>query len=334
MSRWLGALLCIFAVVCASAPAAAHEVRPAYLEIRQTASRDYAITWKQPTLGEMAIHLAPSLSSGWLNAPPIDQYAAEGYLIRRWNIHSAVPLSGQRLEVEGLANTITDVLVRLRPLGAPSSDLILRPESPAATLDTAVRATATWSFLFLGIQHILTGPDHLLFVLGLILIVRDRWSLLKTISAFTLSHSLTLAAATLGLIQVSPPVINALIALSILFVAPEALRAMTGGDSLTIRHTWIVAFTFGLLHGLGFARGLSTLGLDRGSLAQGLLLFNLGVEIGQLAFVGLVLALVRAARLMLIRWSRPIAMAPAYVIGALGAMWTLQYVGVLLGSAP
>jgi hypothetical protein len=157
--------------------------------------------------------------------------------------------------------------------------------------------------------------------------------LLKTITAFTAAHSLTLAAATLGNIQLSTPLLNALIALSILFVAPEAVRAARGGTSLTIRYPWIVAFAFGLLHGMGFANGLSTLGLEKGALVGALALFNVGVEIGQLAFLAVVLGLVRSFRLMAVSWPPPVAALPAYAVGALGAMWTFQYSAILLGAA-
>jgi len=320
----------------AACATAAHELRPAYLEISQTGADAYQVTWKQPTMGDVAIHLTPHLSNGWLERAPSDQYASAGYLVRLWTIQAreAAPLDGRTVEIEGLADTITDVLVRVRPRGGAPIDTILRPESPRFRIDLGHRPpTALPAFLLLGVRHILTGPDHLLFVLGLLLIVRERWTLLKTVSAFTLAHSLTLAAATLGRIQLSAPLLNTLIALSILFIAPEAIRARRGGQSLTTRHPWVVAFVFGLLHGLGFANGLSTLGLDRGAIVAALLLFNLGVEIGQLAFIALVLALRRSFRLMAIAWPLPLQLSPGYAIGVLGAMWTLQYGALLVGAA-
>lgn len=314
--------------------AAAHEVRPAYLQIDQTGPASYAITWKQPTMGDVAIHLVPHLSNRWLEADPADQYAADGFLIKQWTVTGQKPgaLESQTISVEGLSDTITDVFVRVRLLGGQGVDEILRPQNPQAKLTLAGAApSGLLSFLVLGIQHILSGPDHLLFVLGLLLIVRDRWMLLKTVTAFTAAHSLTLALATLGHIQLPVPLLNALVALSILFVAPEAIRAARGGTSLTIRHTWVVAFAFGLLHGLGFANGLSTLGLPKAELVPALALFNIGVEIGQLAFLALVFALRRSFRLMALSWPRAVTRLPAYSIGALGAMWTVQYGAVALG---
>jgi hydrogenase/urease accessory protein HupE len=334
MRPWLLALLLACGLLRGQA-AAAHEVRPAYLEIDQTGPGAYVAIWKQPVMGEVAIHLVPHLSNGWLEQPPADQYATGGFLIRRWNFRDAAasPLEGRSVSIEGLQNTITDVFVRIRLQNGQGIDTIVRPEAPQFRIALKAGApTAVGAFLLLGIEHILSGPDHLLFVLGLLLIVRDRWRLLKTVTAFTAAHSLTLAWATLGHIQVSEPLLNALIALSILFLAPEVARAARGGTSLTLRYPWVVAFAFGLLHGMGFASGLSTLGLEKGALVAALALFNLGVEIGQLAFVGVVLALIRASRWLRLTWPRPIAALPAYAIGALGAMWAFQYGAIALGA--
>ncbi len=333
MRRRAAALALLFGLLTGRS-AVGHEVRPAYLEIDQTGPATYSAIWKQPVMGDVAIHLVPHLSNGWLDRPPVDQYATGGFLIRQWKQSAAqpAPLQGATVSIDGLQDTITDVFVRIRLKNGEGVDTIVRPEAPQFRIDLKAGAPTTISaFLLLGVEHILTGPDHLLFVLGLLLIVRSRWMLLKTISAFTLAHSLTLAAATLGHIQLSTPLLNALIALSILFVAPEAVRAARGGTSLTIRYPWIVAFAFGLLHGMGFANGLSTLGLDKSALVGALALFNIGVEIGQLAFLAVVLALIRSFRLMQLQWPRPVAAMPAYAIGALGAMWTFQYGAVVLG---
>jgi hypothetical protein len=333
MTRLLGALVLVIAL-CSAAAVAAHEVRPAYLEIDQAGAATYRVTWKQPVMGDVAIHLVPHLSSGWLDQPPQDEYATAGFLIKIWRVQAGTRLDGQTVTIEGLQDTITDVFVRVRLANGRGLDTIVRPEAPGFRISLASSAAMSVSaFLILGVQHILTGPDHLLFLLGLLLIVRDRWTLLKTVSAFTLAHSFTLAAATLGLISLPTSILNALIALSILFVAPEVVRAQAGGTSITIRHPWAVAFAFGLLHGMGFASGLTSLGLERSTLLGALVLFNVGVEIGQLAFIALILALLRAFRLMEIRWPRPVALAPTYAIGVFGATWTLQYGAAVFGLA-
>ena len=336
MTRWLAVVVAL-TVLALARPALAHEVRPAFLEIDQTGPSSYSVIWKQPTMGDVAIHLVPHLSNGWLEQQPTDQYAAAGFLIKSWKVIAPgpAPLDGQTVRIEGLQDTITDVFVRIHLRNNQALDAMVRPEAPSLKIgfvDGSAMSMA--AFVLLGVEHILTGPDHLLFVLGLLLLVRDRWMLLKTVSAFTLAHSLTLAAASFGLISLPLPLLNALIALSILFLAPEILRAQRGGTSLTIRHPWIVAFAFGLLHGMGFASGLKSLGLSGTALLAPLVLFNGGVEIGQIAFIALVLALRRAFRLMEITWARPAALAPTYAIGILGGMWTFQYAALLFGIAP
>jgi hydrogenase/urease accessory protein HupE len=188
------------------------------------------------------------------------------------------------------------------------------------------------AFLTLGIEHILTGIDHLLFVLGLLLIVEHRVMLLKTVTAFTIAHSITLGVATLGYARAPVPLVNAAIALSILFLGPEIVRRWRGGTSLTIQRPWVVAFAFGLLHGFGFASGLSAVGLPRHDIPFALLLFNVGVEIGQLSFVALILWLERAFRVLEIRWPRPVELLPGYTVGVLGAFWTIQRVAILFGG--
>ena len=188
------------------------------------------------------------------------------------------------------------------------------------------------TYLQLGIEHILLGLDHLLFVLGLLLIVHDRWMLLKTITAFTVAHSLTLAVATLGYASAPLLPLNAAIALSILFLGPEIVRAGRGDTSLTLRHPWVVAFAFGLLHGFGFASGLTNIGLPRAEIPVALLLFNLGVEAGQMLFVLLIVLLERAFRTLEMRWPRWVEAVPAYTVGTLGACWTLQRTVLLFGG--
>jgi hydrogenase/urease accessory protein HupE len=187
-------------------------------------------------------------------------------------------------------------------------------------------------YVQLGIQHILLGVDHLLFVLGLLLIVSDRWMLLKTITSFTLAHSITLAIATLGYASAPLEPLNAAIALSILFLGPEIVRRWRGQTSFTIRHPWVVAFAFGLLHGFGFASGLTTMGLPQAEIPLALLLFNVGVEIGQVFFVVLILLLERAFRTLEIRWPRLVEALPGYAVGSLGAYWTIQRTLVMLGG--
>ena len=334
MGRWLALLASL--LLLAAPRAFAHEVRPAFLQIDQTAPARFTVTWKQPTLGDVAIHLTPHMSSGWLEAPPADQYAAEGFLIRQWSV-AATPaqLQGQTVRIEGLEDTITDVVVRIRLSDGDASQTILRPDATSYRIPAEERAPSNiLAFLAAGVQHILTGPDHLLFLLGLLLLVKDRWMLLKTVTAFTAAHSITLATAVRTSVRRWNPMIDALIALSIIAVGVEALRAHRGGTSLAVRHPWAVAFVFGLLHGLGFASGLTTLGLDHAGLIGALVLFNLGVEAGQLAFVATALTIIAIVRALPVKWPRPATLAPYYAVGAMGVFWALQQSVQLFSAAP
>jgi hydrogenase/urease accessory protein HupE len=229
--------------------------------------------------------------------------------------------------------TLTDVLVRLQRQDGREETYLVHASDTSVMIGGGGGSLAhALTYLRLGIQHILLGVDHLLFVLGLLLIVRNRWSLVKTISAFTVAHSLTLAAATFGFASVPAQPLNAAIALSILFLGVEIMRTKRGEPSLTARKPWLVAFAFGLLHGFGFASGLTAMGLPRNEIPEALLLFNCGVEIGQLGFVLLILGLERAFRLMEFRWPRPVAALPVYLVGVPGAFWTCQRLAIFLAS--
>ena len=240
---------------------------------------------------------------------------------------------GEDPEIDGLASTITDVIVRVHHVDGRLESHLLKPVAPSVTLGAS---TTGWqrsqAYLRLGVEHILLGVDHLLFVLGLLLIVADRWMLLKTITAFTVAHSITLAIATSGYASAPMPPLNAAIALSILFLGPEIVRRWRGQTSFTLRHPWVVAFAFGLLHGFGFASGLTTMGLPQAEIPWALLLFNVGVEIGQVFFVGLIVALERAFRTLEISWPRVVEALPGYAVGSLGAYWTIQRTLILLGG--
>ncbi|MER2602220.1 MAG: HupE/UreJ family protein, partial [Candidatus Competibacter phosphatis] len=238
-----------------------------------------------------------------------------------------------KLSVKGVGKAYSAAMVKVLWLDGQSHVYALTGSQPSVHLyggSAEATPSGAWSYLYLGIEHILLGVDHLLFVLGLLLIVRDRWMLIKTVTAFTVAHSITLAVATLGVAHVAPAPLNASIALSILFLGPEIVRSWRGETSFTIRHPWVVAFAFGLLHGFGFASGLTQLGLPESEIPLALLLFNVGVEIGQLAFVLGILLLERSFRLLELHWPRLIERLPGYLVGTLGAFWTIQRVAILL----
>ncbi|MGH9400050.1 MAG: HupE/UreJ family protein, partial [Thermoanaerobaculia bacterium] len=253
-------------------------------------------------------------------------------LVTRLTLACEGGLAGKEIAVAGLEATMTDVLLRVYHGSGAEETHLLRPDAPAVRIGGAEgRGERALAYLRLGVQHILLGVDHLLFVLGLLLIVKDRWMLVKTVSAFTVAHSITLAIATLGYARAPAPPLNASIALSILFLGPEIVRSKRGQTSLTIRHPWVVAFAFGLLHGFGFASGLTSMGLPKGEIPLALLLFNVGVEIGQIFFVILVLTMERSFRALEVRWPRAVQALPGYTVGSLGAYWTIERAVMLFG---
>jgi hydrogenase/urease accessory protein HupE len=313
------------------APASADEIRPAYLELREVAVGEFSVLWQTPMVGEARLALEPEFSGDAIPLSPVATQAVAGNTIQAWTLR-APALRGQTLRIRGLEKTVTDVLTRIQFLDGTVLINVLQPSSPVLVVPERQTAAAlARNYILYGIQHIWFGIDHLLFVLGLLLIVGDRWTLVKTITSFTVAHSITLAVATLGYAHAPVEPLNAAIALSILFLGPEIARIWRGETSLTIRRPWLVAFIFGLLHGFGFAGALSGAGLPRADLAVALLTFNMGVEIGQIAFVLLVVLLERSFRQLEIRWPTWLGRAPGYLIGSAGAFWTIQRTAILLG---
>jgi len=313
------------ALLLLAAPARAHESRPGFLELRENGPGRYTFLWKKPAGGEVEVLMAPLFPKECRVDVPGRQPVTPGAIVLRGTLDCEAGIEGRMITIDGLQATFTDVIVRLRHADGRLESHLLKPSTPSVTLGVA---TTAWqqsaSYLAIGVDHIMLGADHLLFVLGLLLIVADRWMLLKTITSFTLAHSLTMAMATLGLAGAPGRPLNAAIALSILFLGPEIVRRWRGETSFTIRHPWVVAFAFGLLHGFGFASGLAAMGLPRPEIPLALLLFNLGVEAGQLCFVLLVLLLVRAFRALEVRWPAVVQALPGYAVGTLGAYWTIQ----------
>ncbi len=330
----LGAALLMAALVTPPA-ASAHEARPAYLEVKETAPGRFSVLWRTPVLAGMRLPVALTIPEEIRNVEePTVQELADSLLERRSIDAGPNGLAGRRFEFVGLQLTITDVLVRVEMLDGRRWTAIARPSQPWIE----IAASQTWlevagTYLVQGIRHILFGADHMLFVLGLLLIVKDRFMLLKTVTAFTVAHSITLAIATLGYAEAPVLPLNAAIALSILFLGPEIVRSWRGETSFTIRHPWVVAFAFGLLHGFGFASALTGAGLPRQDLPLALVTFNVGVELGQLGFIALILSLERSFHILEVRWPRWVEALPGYTVGSLGAFWTLQRLVLLFGGA-
>lgn len=306
--------------------AAAHEVRPAYLEVTERADGLVDVLWKQPAAGSLAIRLVPHISGGLLKHAPTSVSTAPNFEIRAWRGLKPGPqgVDGRTITIEGLDRTITDVLVAVTLKNGDAVQEVLRPQNPSLALHIAKTGLAVPAYLTLGIEHILTGIDHLSFVLGLLLLVRGRVMLLKTITAFTIAHSITLAATTLHVITVQPSLIEALVAFSILFVAVELVHLYQGREGLTVRYPWLIAFTFGLLHGSAFAGALKEIGLPPNDIPLSLLLFNVGVELGQLLFVAAAMGVIWLTSKLpraLPAWTRWV---PPYAIGGFSGFWFLE----------
>jgi hydrogenase/urease accessory protein HupE len=327
-------LLLVLVLSVFLAPASAHESQPGVLEIKQLAADRYDVTWKAPIYYGKPHPARLQLPENWKDiAPPTERRVPDSIVFHRVVEVGQKNIEGAVIRFPGLEATITDVFVRLTRLDSTTTVAVVRPTKPFVELhgERSWYATAG-EYIGLGFNHILLGVDHLLFVLGLLLIVQGRMKLCKTITSFTVAHSITLAMATLGFASVPLPPLNAAVALSILFLGPEIVRSWRGQSSLTIRYPWIVAFAFGLLHGFGFASGLSTTGMPRVELPWALLSFNIGVEFGQLIFVFVALALAWSFRILEIRWPRWATALPGYTVGSLGAYWTIQRTIILIGG--
>jgi hydrogenase/urease accessory protein HupE len=333
MSPWirrLGALLLLG--ISLALPAAADDFRPAYLQLRQVDATTYDVLWKLPALDESTtLKLRPQFPPGaQVITPPSSSYAA-GTAVQRWRMQIDGGLTGKSIEFPNLAATRIDVLVRVERSDGTSQVGRVLPLAPSFLVTASPGAfEVAQTYTVLGIEHILAGLDHLLFVLALLLLVQGTRRLIATITAFTVAHSLTLFAATLGWLNLPSPPVEAVIALSIVFLAGEIVHARQGRPGLTQRRPWIVAFSFGLLHGLGFAGALAEVGLPPLSIPTALLFFNVGVEIGQLIFIAVVLGAIAVARRIALRlkfeapswWWR----VPPYAIGGIASFWLVQRV--------
>jgi hydrogenase/urease accessory protein HupE len=313
-------------------PAAADEFRPAYLQLRQVDAVTYDVLWKLPALDESTtLKVRPEFPAGTRAIEPVRTSFAAGTAVQRWRVQAEGGLAGKTIEFPNLAASRIDVLVRVeRSDGTTQLGRVLPVERYFVLTASPGAFEVVRTYTVLGVEHILTGFDHLLFVLVLVILVKRTRRLIATITAFTIAHSLTLFGATLGWIHIPGPPVEAVIALSIVFVAGEIVHARQGRPGLTQRFPWIVAFAFGLLHGLGFAGALAEVGLPPLSIPMALLFFNVGVEIGQLIFIAAALALTIAGRriALCLKLAPPswLWRVPPYVIGGLASFWVVQRV--------
>lgn len=324
--------LCALIVIIGATPAFADVFRPAYLELKQRDADTFDVVWRVPALGDalLGIHVRFPEGTDQVTAPR--GRVTDGAYTERWTIRRRGGLAGREIRIEGLPASVTDVLARVERADGGTQVARMVPTRPRFTVEGPRDGTHVWrTYVALGVRHILEGLDHLLFVLALVLVVRNIRRLLVTITAFTAAHSLTLAAATLGLVTVPQAPVEAVIALSIVFVAAEIVHSLQGRPGLTARAPWVVAFSFGLLHGFGFAGALAEVGLPTGAIPLALLGFNVGVELGQLLFVAAVWVVLIAGARSELRWpvwARPL---PAYAIGSVAMYWVIERVLAFAG---
>lgn len=319
--------LVLFALlVCCPTSVTAHRLQPAYLELSEQGIGNYSVLWKRPLVGNKPMDIYPVFPEACNNMTEPVLAPSDAASLERWLIDCGKSgLASKPILIDGLVRTVTDTLLRIEMADGSMHTSILRPDYPRFIVpEKPSKAGVAGSYLGLGVEHILGGFDHLLFVLGLLLIVRKGTLLVKTITAFTLSHSVTLAMAALGFVHVPQAPVEAVIALSILFLATELAKQHRGEVGLTSKAPWLVALSFGLLHGFGFAGALTEIGLPQTDIPLALLFFNVGVELGQLMFVGAVLLIQELARKMAFRWPAWASHLPAYAIGSLAAFWFIQ----------
>jgi len=302
----------------------AHESRPAYLALEEQSANSFSVVWKRPSKENLIAKLSPQFPSHCQLAwQPLAELTGDAKIQRGTLSCDEQGLHQGQITIDGLATNLSDVLIRIQWLNGDTRQQILKRTEPTLSLDEAITPPIA-DYIALGFEHILSGYDHLLFLLALLLIVFDKIALLKTITTFTLAHSITLGLATLGLVNVPSAPVETCIALSIVLLAAEAIYMRRGFQSLATRKPWLLAFLFGLLHGLGFAGALAEVGLPQGDIPLALLLFNLGVELGQLLFVFGALLLVALTKRLAARDLSQWSYVPAYGIGIIGVFWSLQ----------
>ena len=307
--------------------ALALEIRPAFLSLSETQHGLFDVVWKRPTNGDTVVKLSPVFPDHCRMHWQLQVELTGDAKVERGQLTCGeTDLSQGAIIIDGLETTLIDVLVRLQWLKGDTRQQLILPSAPSVQLDgdkTPVLST----YFTMGIKHILlSGTDHLMFVAALMMLIANTWVLLKTITAFTIAHSITLALASLGVVNMPAAPVEALISLSIAMMAAEAIRLRSGIRSLTVDKPWLVAFLFGLLHGLGFAGALAEVGLPEQDIPLALLLFNVGIEIGQILFVAVILTtLAIVKQLFSLHPSRGVYVS-AYGIGTVGTWWGLEKV--------
>lgn len=301
----------------------AHEVRPALLKIAQMEEDKYEVTWKIPTINNMSPKIKPLFTSGF-ELVESGQKQSAGAFTTTYVVHYSDQLSGNKITIENLEQTLIDVVLLIELLDGTVHSMIIQADNPSVIIPVEPSfLEVIKDYTLLGVEHIWFGWDHLLFVLCLLLLITGFSKLVKTITAFTLAHSITLVLSTLQVVTLPGPPVEAIIALSIVFLAREYYFTLQGKESLTARSPWIVAFAFGLLHGFGFAGALLEIGLPQQQIVNSLLFFNLGIELGQVIFVIVMLAVAWLIK-KIFTPNKKLKIYMTYSIGALASFWLIE----------
>ena len=311
-------------LIALAAPARADELRPGYLELTQRDASRWDLIWKAPVLGGLATRSRPALPA-FCKVTPGPVRLERAALVAIARLDCARPLDRASVGLAGMETSFTDALLRVAPLGRPVQAERLTPDRPMVTIKAVPdRWQVARTYALLGVEHILTGYDHLLFVVALVLLLTRGWVVVRAATAFTVAHSLTLAGTTLGLFGLAQAPVEALIALSIVFLSVEIVKQTDGTPRLSEQIPWVVAFLFGLLHGFGFAGALREIGLPEGDVPMALLTFNLGVEAGQLVIIAACLGLIAVLRRFAQPALRPATVLATYGIGTIASFWFIE----------
>ena len=320
----LGLLLCCM-IGMASGPARADELRPGYMEFKQETTREWTLMWRSPLRGGITLQTTPVLPSGCVTVGEVQRELVQTSLVERSRVRCNGPVPGLRIGLTAFDSSQTDVLVQVTPLGRPTQAMRLTAAEPMALIaERPARWQVAQTYFVTGVDHILFGYDHLLFVVALVLLLNGWMTIVKAVTAFTVAHSITLVGTTLGMFGLPQAPVEAVIALSIMFLAVEVIKKQPGEPRLSERAPWVVAFLFGLLHGFGFAGALKEIGLPEGDVPTALLTFNLGVEAGQLLIVLATLAVTHIIARWLPSLHRSVIAATTYAIGSIAAFWFVE----------
>lgn len=323
--KWLrrSAVLLLFG---GAAQTEGHSSLPAYLQLRESTPGNFDVLWRVPAVDGPPAAIYPAFPLNCQIAKQAVLRQKLGLVEERASIQCGkLGLSGGKIEITGLTESITDVVVRITLADGKTVTRVLRPLEPSFEFRADDTAPAeSYGYILLGTGHILGGIDHLLFVLCLVLVAYDFRVLLKTITAFTVAHAMTLALAVFNVLRLPQAPVEATIALSIVFLAAELARKQAGKEGLLYRQPAIVAFAFGLLHGFGFAGTLSQIGIPSREIPLALLSFNVGVEVGQIGFIVALLAFSYSIQSLEIRWPLWTLRVSAYAIGSVASYWLMQ----------